>query len=49
MNWFGVNMKDIYKNVLKIGELDRISHSEGQGKIEKQDQDLKARFAKLKE
>jgi hypothetical protein len=29
--------------------LDRISRSEGQGKIEKQDQDLKARFAKLKE
>lgn len=43
------NIKDIYKNALKIGELDRILRFEGQGKIKNQDQDLKARFARLKE
>jgi hypothetical protein len=42
------NVKDIYKNALKIGELDRILRSEGEEKVEAQDQDLKARFAKLK-
>jgi hypothetical protein len=43
------NIKDIYKNALKIGELDRILRPEGQERVEGQDQDLKARFARLKE
>jgi hypothetical protein len=42
------NVKNIYKNALKIGESDRILRSEGEKNVEAQDQDLKARFAKLK-
>ena len=42
------NVKDIYKNALRIGELGRILRSEGEKKVEAQDQDLKACFTKLK-